>query len=638
MLSIERPVSQLRLSRHNVRKNLHTREELLILGESIVSEGLRLPVQTHPMAGNGSSGRAADLFGVFAGGGRYRAIMLMIELGKLPADFPVRTNEYDDLSDGKLVLNSLLENDNRFNLHAFEKYSGIAKAHALGETIEEIAHSLGHETIEIIRWLRLGQLAKPVFDAFSAGEMSLDQAKAYGATPDHALQQAAFEALHSLADQHKKPSDIRAWMKFNDSVSERDLRFVGEEEYVNAGGGLQLDLFSSADNERRRLMHPAILRQLVDAKLAALKDDLRTRVGRELRFIVKPPQTDFDTDDLHLQVVPEELADGTIVLPEGDIVARVAIAEDGTADVTWWWSNRLAKVNTERPTAERPRSLRRAPPVSSAPAVIGVGMEAPTPATSADALGQDTIEIFRSIRRAVLRAALIQEAKTSASGLATDWIVFAQLRMLVDPSSRPIDVGATMPPLAGGPELARDYIEGMPATKLWGAAISELSNRPMLREASIAAAFLSYVGESQAIKDLAAAVLAGLTLERSLNSDDYHVEAHEELAALAGIESDADVREYWTPTSKLLDRLPVSQRLAIAEPFVEAAVFGPWQLLKGPEVTRQLLAVVTGTGAAVRAARRDDAERWVHPLLRFRTPAAANDQVGADRAIEEAAE
>jgi len=614
-------VDQLRLSPFNVRKKLHTDEKLTTIGESIVAEGLHHPLQVHPMKGN------KKLFGIFAGGGRYRAISKMIEAGRLPDDYEIRVSIFEDIPSGQLVIRSIVENDVRYNLRDFETYAGIASAHALGESTDAIAEGLGREPIEILRWLRIGQLAKPVFEAFANGALTLDQAKAYGATEDHTLQAAAFEALRHLPDTHKRPSDIRAWMNFNDPVTERELAYVGEQRYLDAGGKLQLDLFSSDDERRRKILHPQMLRQLFDEKVQALKEDLRARAGREdLRFVARPPQTDFDTNDVHLAVLPKDGPVGSIVLPEGKVVAHIEIGQAGDVEVTWWWESRAAKYGNERPVA-RPKSLRPEPPAAQQ---LAAGHSAEPPATSADAISQDSIEILRSVRRAILRAALVNEARHGSRAIAVDWIVFAQLRRLIMPGQVPSEIGAITPALMTGPETAREFIASMPASKVWGDALATLSARPVLSDDNTVRAFLAFVGEPQETKDLAAAIVAGLTLDRSLNNDDYAVATHDELAFLCGIQSDGDVREYWTPTEKLLDRLPVEQRLAIAEPFVEAAAFGPWSRLKPREVTREVLAVVLGASASLRASMREAASTWVHPLLRFRPGTSADVDVARE--------
>lgn len=608
-------IDQLRISHLNARKRPHTAAAITALEESITAEGLWHPVQVHPMRGS----RQTEIYGVFAGGGRYTAIANLIRRGDLPGDYEVRVHVHDDLDDGKIVVGSLAENVVRTNMAEFEVYVGIARAHAMGESIEEIAHGLGHDPIEIMRWLRVGQLAKPVFEAFSNGQISLDQAKAYGATDDHQLQLAAFEALQPLPDWHKRPSDIRAWMKFNDRVSERELNFVGADAYTAAGGRLQLDLFAADDEMRRRVVDPVLLRQLVDARLAALKEEIRTRADRDLRFVAKPPQTEYDTDDVFLQIPQADADAGAIALPEGDIIAHIAIGEDGQPATTFWWSSRSAKYGTARDTP-RPRSLR---PAAARPAIEETAVEEEAPAAAR--LNGDMLEILRSMRRAILRAALVDAAR-NGTALASDWLVFSQLRLLLDPAATRYSVGASPPGMTVGAEISRAHIAAMPASKVWGAAISDLARRPMLANADMAEAFVAFIDEPAEIKELAAAVIAGLSLERALN-DDSSIPAQEALAALAGLHGDAAIRTYWTPTADLLNRLPTEQRLAIAEPFVESAVFGPWSRLKPAEITRRVLDVVTGATARasmVRAALAERAATWVHPLLRF-GPGASDD-------------
>lgn len=106
----------------------------------------------------------------------------------------------------------------------------------------------------------------------------------------------------------------------------------------------------------------------------------------------------------------------------------------------------------------------------------------------------------------------------------------------------------------------------------------------------------------------------------------YALPIHDALAADLDLLEDERIREFWRPTAALLELLPKTERLAIAEPFVESASFAPWSRAKSAEVTKLVLEVVTGSSATVRASMADKAVRWVHPMLRFaRIPNAPGD-------------
>lgn len=607
-------IDQLRLSPFNVRTNEEDASATDALEASLLAEGQLHALQVHPMRGR------KDRWCVYAGGRRYRSFSNLVKRGDLPADHPIKVEIHDSMTDAQLIVGSLAENVIRRNLRDYETYAAVKRARAMGDTIEAIAVALGQPAALIEQWSRIGQLAKPIFDAFASGRISRDAAQAYAATDDEQLQMAAFEALNPLSEWHRRPEDIRKFMRFDDRVAEREMRYVGEDTYLAAGGRLQLDIFADPAEPRRLIVDPPILRRLLEEKLGTLREDLRARTRPDLRFVPRAPRREeFDTPDYSLQVHPIEQG-GAITLPPGEIVAHITVNEDGRPVVTWWYANAKAKYDTVRETRPRPA----APPRATTGAAIAMPRdhEATRDANAAikeeEGVSQETVEIFRSMRRAILRAALVDDAIANKSPLGRDFFIWSQLRVLIDTGAHSTVIGVTpLHRLDAGPEGGREHVARMPATASWARALARIQARPFLTDPDYPRAFAAYIGEPEELKDLAGAVMAGMSLARSLNAEGYDLPVHNALAGLLDLRSDQRVREYWAPTAELLDRIPTRQRLAIAKPFVESVTFGPWARLKGADITRNVLAVVTGTAAGMRAILRDAATTWVHPLLRF---------------------
>jgi ParB family chromosome partitioning protein len=116
-----------------------------------------------------------------------------------------------------------------------------------------------------------------VFEALGAGEITLDVAKAYAATPDQERQAFVFEQLsRSYMAQH--PDSIRRMMtQATVSASDRRARFVGEEAYAAAGGRIERDLFS--DEDGARWLDIALLERLATEKLDALAAETAASSG-----------------------------------------------------------------------------------------------------------------------------------------------------------------------------------------------------------------------------------------------------------------------------------------------------------------------------------------------------------------------
>lgn len=640
-------VDQLTLSPFNVRSNQADATATAALEASILADGLLHALQVHPLNPVMSDPAAPGAqWGVFAGGRRLRSIRNLIGRGALPPDYGVRVDVHAGYSDGQLIEKSLAENMLRRDLRDYELCAGIARAYDKGEKIEAIAAALGQDPSTVKRWLRIGQLAPPVFDALSAEQISLDQARAYGAIEDDQLQVAAFEHFQPLPAWEKTPDKIRAWLKVGDRELDRLLRFVGEQAYRDAGGAYALDLFADDATQRGRVTDEALLRRMAEERLAGARADLRRRAGREVRFVPRPPQNEWDFADhsLHIDAKPGE--DYAIILPEGDVVGCLTIGEAGEPEVSWWWASRAAKYGNAK-TEYRDRSTTSGVDLAAQPpgaallyARSPAALEANAAIREEEGLAAETVEIMKSMRRAILRAALVDEATERSGAIGRDYFIWSQLRaqLVIGQPAQALGVVA-LHGLDVGPEGSRAFVAAMPATQRWGLAISRLTQRPFISNPDLPAAFRAYITEPEDVKDLAGAVLAGFTLRRSLAAPGYDLPIHNELAAFLDLHDADRVRSYWTPTEALLERIPVKQRLAIAEPFVERAAFAPWVRQKGAEITRLVLGVVTGKSEGMRESIGALAARWVHPLLAFSSAATpgGDEATAADQASEVAA-
>jgi ParB family chromosome partitioning protein len=146
-----------------------------------------------------------------------------------------------------------------------------------GADVAGIARRFGLTVRFVEGRLRLASLAPVVFDALGAGEITLDVAKAYAATPDQERQAFVFEQVsRSYMAQH--PDSIRRMMtQATVSASDRRARFVGEEAYAAVGGRIERDLFS--DEDGARWLDIALLERLATEKLEALAVETAASAG-----------------------------------------------------------------------------------------------------------------------------------------------------------------------------------------------------------------------------------------------------------------------------------------------------------------------------------------------------------------------
>ncbi|WP_242140836.1 ParB/RepB/Spo0J family partition protein [Sphingomonas sp. TREG-RG-20F-R18-01] len=675
-------IDQLRLSHLNVRTNEEDANATEGLQASILQHGLFQPLIVHPMKGNKGK------FAVLAGGRRYRAIRRLVDNGDLPMDWPIDT-VVRNVSDREIIELSLAENLLRRQLRPYEIYAAVAKAQRRGATAEEIAKHFGQSLKAVRQWMRLSNLEATIFEAYASGKLSHDQACAYAATEDQALQRMAYDQLAAMPEWQAKPATIRQLMKIGDREAEKLLRFVGLETYRAAGGIFELDLFADDAEMRGRADNDGLLRQLADAKLEVIREEIRHRANRPVRFGPSAPRDEYGTtwrlevkaglsamdeattvrleqlqaeqNDLEEQgrnlldgagdVLPgseealaqinarydpneAEIADieagrapeRKIVLPDGDIYGTVEITAGGGHELRWWWASDKAKAGKgEKEPAGK--SLR---PISAdtvklhdGDAIRGSGSEYQAIA-AANAVAKDQhgltevgVQVMRSLRREVMRATLVENAH-AGKAVGHDYFIWAQLRMSLG-SDRASRIGARAIGTAfeSIPEAVNDHLEMSLAHSVWEGALREISAQSFMTEKNLQAALIDYLNASPALKNLAAAVLAGLALERSANVDGYRVPVHDAVAHMTARGYDAAVRRLVDPTAEMVDLLPKAQRLAIAEPLVEPATFKTWRNLKAPELAPLIIRVLLGTARSIRSNMRRAAESWVHPLIQF---------------------
>ncbi|HTM95330.1 MAG TPA: ParB/RepB/Spo0J family partition protein, partial [Croceibacterium sp.] len=204
-------------------------------------------------------------FAVEAGGRRLVALKALADEGKLPAAHEVCCLVLDR---GPLALEaSLAENFQRLSMNPADECLAFRQLIEQGADAEAIARRFGLTVRFVEGRLRLANLAPAVFEALGAGEITLDVAKAYAATPDHERQALVFEQM-SRGYGGAYPDSIRRMMtQATVSAADRRARFIGEEAYLAAGGRIERDLFS--DDDDARWLDIAIVERLASEKLEA---------------------------------------------------------------------------------------------------------------------------------------------------------------------------------------------------------------------------------------------------------------------------------------------------------------------------------------------------------------------------------
>jgi ParB family chromosome partitioning protein len=191
------------------------------------------------------------------------------------------------------VETSLAENFHRLAMNPADEAQAFAALVTGGATVEDVARRFGLTVRFVEGRLRLATLAPVVFEALASGQITLDIAKAFGATSDQEIQVRVFEQVSS-AYYAPNPDSIRR-MVLSGTVRGSDprARLVGRDAYIAAGGRIERELFDDDDSES--WVDVALLESLATAKMEEQAKALAAEQGLAW---VKPTLDPYVSHDL----------------------------------------------------------------------------------------------------------------------------------------------------------------------------------------------------------------------------------------------------------------------------------------------------------------------------------------------------
>lgn len=249
------PLNKLVPSPRNVRRHNDPAADAE-LKASIAVRGLLQNLIVRP----GAKGK----FEVEAGERRRKAMLALADDKVLPKDHEVTCLVLEDTAEAAIET-SLAENFHRLAMNPADEAQAFASLIEAGASIEDVARRFGLTVRFVEGRLRLAKLAPVVFEALASGEITLDLAKAYGATSDQAIQARVFEQV-STGYYAPNPDSIRR-MVLSGTVRGSDprARLVGRDAYIAAGGLIERELFDDEDSEA--WADVALLETLAAAKM-----------------------------------------------------------------------------------------------------------------------------------------------------------------------------------------------------------------------------------------------------------------------------------------------------------------------------------------------------------------------------------
>ncbi|EPM4772788.1 ParB/RepB/Spo0J family partition protein [Pseudomonas aeruginosa] len=207
---------------------------------------------------------------VVAGGRRLAALKLLAKKHRISKEWDVPCLL---VADGTARTASLTENVQREAMHPADQFEAFAALVAEGRPIEDIAADFSVSPLVVQRRLKLANVSPRLLADYRAEAVTLDQLMALAITDDHVAQETAF---YDAPTWQRNPFQLR------DRLTEREIdayrhplvRFVGLDDYQQAGGGIRRDLFAEGD-KGVYLTDAALLERLAQDKLAGIAAEVQ---------------------------------------------------------------------------------------------------------------------------------------------------------------------------------------------------------------------------------------------------------------------------------------------------------------------------------------------------------------------------
>lgn len=652
------PLNKLVPSPRNVRRATDQQADLQLKAD-IEARGL---LQNLVVTG---SARPRGSFAVEAVGRRLKALQCLASEGKLSKTHEVSCLVLESGTAAQEA--SLAENFQRLSMNPADECVAFEQLIEQGADVEGIARRFGLTARFVEGRLRLAGLASVVFDALGAGEISLDVAKAYAATPDRERQALVFEQM-SRGYGAAHPDSIRRMMtQATASASDRRALFVGEQAYVAAGGRVERDLFT--EDGGARWLDIAILERLACEKLEGLAAETAAKlgfafvrptldgwighsqtVGLRRVSVETPPLTDEETaqvDQLEGEVedligLLQEEETGATAREEAEaklrelnaridaIVDKPAVIDDALKPMIGAF---LILDDEGRPRLDSTLYSEVAGETGSAgvgDADAGVSLQPGEKAEKAGSLSQRLVDELAMQRRDILAVHIAADP-----ALALDLVIFLMIDREAGYSGEKSGSSLTaLPPFNPVPDFktpgAAATIAAAEATAALDRSWTEGQTRAHRFDAFRALpeeARAAWLGHAVA-KTLEASLL--LPGQRACGF-------HDHLGRLLGIE----VARWWRPTgANYFDRVPKSVTLSALAEVGGPALAGRYAKAKKVELAQTSERIFSGDFIA-EVEVKDAALAWVPGVMRFAPPAASPAEcddaardvsVGADEA------
>ncbi|ORM90364.1 chromosome partitioning protein ParB [Pantoea cypripedii] len=179
---------------------------------------------------------------VIAGGGRTRAIGLLVAEGKVDPEH--EWVAYKVIPRELARVASLTENGRRKEMHPYDQITGFRELATEGKTPAQIGDLLGYSVRHVQRMLKLGGLAPAILESLAKGEITSEHCQALALVSDHTDQLRVYDAACESAWNGVPEVRVIRSLILSGEVSTdcAKFRFVGETAFSHSE--IRTDLFS----------------------------------------------------------------------------------------------------------------------------------------------------------------------------------------------------------------------------------------------------------------------------------------------------------------------------------------------------------------------------------------------------------
>jgi len=352
------PFNKLLLSGCNVHR-IKAGVSIEQLADDIARRTLLQSITVRPVLD--ADGQETGMYEIPAGGGRFRALELLVKQKRLAKTAPIPCVIRKG---GIAEEDSLAENVQRAPLHPLDQFRAFLALREKGQSEEEIAAAFFVSVAVVKQRLRLASVSPKLLDLYAEDAMTLDQLMAFTVSGDWERQEQVWDRLQS---SYSKESYVIRRLLTEAAVraSDKRARFVGIDAYEAAGGAVLRDLFQGDDGGW--LQDVVLVGRLVAERLEREAEAVRAEGWRWIEVAPDVPYGhSFGLRQLRgeeASIAAEEEAEREALQAEYD---RLEDAHAGVEDLPEAVDRRLTEIEAalgaidERPVTFDPAEVARA--------------------------------------------------------------------------------------------------------------------------------------------------------------------------------------------------------------------------------------------------------------------------------------